>query len=217
MKKTILIGLVLALTGAVAATALAASDRGTDKQPIVRIFEDGAPGDLAEMGTAKLIRRDDGLKATAQVSGLEPGGVYTFWWVVVPTGQTFPDRSFVAHGGGKVVGSNGKATVRMNAELGQPSIQGFLLVDCVQDVVFEACFRPLDFDLGTAEVHVEIAYHGQAEAIGDDLDTALGDFWTGTACPDNGGNNPGSDIIGGESNPGQPHCPVSLVAIYPSS
>lgn len=205
MRKTILIGLVLALAGAGTAAVLAASDRGTDKQPIVRIFEDGAPGDLAEIGTAKLIRRDDGLKATAQVSGLTPGGVYTFWWVVIPADGVFPDNAFVAHGGGKVVGSNGKATERMKAGFGQSSIEGFLIP-----------FQDLDFDLATAEVHVEIAYHGQAAGIGDDLEKALGDFWTGTACPDNG-NNPGSDIGPGESNPGQPHCPVSLVAIYPSS
>lgn len=206
MRKVLTIAVVLALTGAGAATALATSDRGADKQPIVRIFDKGVAVDPPEEtgGSAKLIRRDDNLKATAIASGLEPGGVYTFWWVVIPADGSFPDNAFVAYGGGTVVGSNGKATQRMRAELGQSSIEGFLIE-----------FQDLDFDLATAEVHVEIAYHGQAADI-DDLDAALRDFWTGTACPDNG-NNPDSEIGPGESNPLQPHCPVSLVAIYPSS
>lgn len=64
------------------------------------------------------------------------------------------------------------------------------------------------------------------EMHGDDLDKALGDFWTGTACPENATLNPGGQPVGNfdvvppkpaVSNQGQPHCPVSLVAIYPSS
>ena len=203
MKRSLVIlAAGVALIAATASVALARSDRGADKQDIVRIFDaDGNSTDGSEvLGSSKLIRRDDGLKATANVSGLTAGGVYTFWWVAIPDGGVFPDNAFVASGGGKVVGSNGKATARMSADSGQASIGGFLIP-----------FQPLDFDLTTAEVHVEIAYHGQAADI-DDVDEALGDFWSGPACPDNGNNPQGPGP--GESNPGQPHCPVSIVAIH---
>lgn len=208
MKKSLLIvTAVLALIAVTAGVALAGSDRGADKEPIVRIFDNGEPTDGSEvLGTSKLIRRDDGLKTTAKVSGLTAGGVYTFWWIVIPDGGVFPGDAFVALGGGKVISDNGKATIRMNADLGQESIEGFLIP-----------FPPLDFDLATAEVHVEIAYHGLADDI-DDVDEALGNFWSGPACPDNG-NNPGGSPSGGPdgpavSNPEQPHCPVSIVAIH---
>ncbi len=207
----IVTAVVVALALLTAAVVFANGSDGTaDEQPIVRIFDSaGNPtaGDEV-LGESKLVRRDDGLKATAQVSGLTPDGVYTFWWVAIPEGGSFPDNAFVASGGGDVVGDSGKASAEMTAELGQSSIEGFLIP-----------FQPLDFDLATAEVHVEIAYHGQATAI-DDLDEALGNFWSGPACPDNG-LNPGGDPTGdpggagpGVSNPGQPHCPVSIVAIH---
>jgi len=80
--------------------------------------------------------------------------------------------------------------------------------------------------LASAEVHVEIAYHGQAADTGDELDVWLSDFWTGAACPlafdlDPGGSTDGVDPDG---NPdpnfnkiGQPHCPVAIVAIHNGS
>ncbi len=197
MKKASAIsGIIIVLVLAAATSVAVASNpgNGAETESIVRIF-DGDGNSLAGdevMGTSKLIRRDDGLNDTAHVSGLIPGGVYTFWWVVIPDGGTFPDNAFVAHGGARVAGQNGKATVRMTADAGQPSVTGFLID-----------FQPLDFDLGTAEVHVEIAYHGQAEDAGDDLGTWMSDFWTGTACP-----------AGGVQGETQPHCPVSIVAVH---
>ena len=175
----------------------------------------------AVVGKAKLIRRPDGLKATAKISGLMPGGVYTFWWVVGDAGYALPD-AFVADGGGKVIGSNGKTVVRMNAEVGQPGIHGFLdaLVSNAPPTTTDPFHPTFDLDPMTAEVHVEIAYHGQAADAGGDLGDWLSDFWTGDACPTGAsGHNPGG-TTGAHlelSNPGQPHCPVSYVAVFPGT
>jgi hypothetical protein len=118
------------------------------------------------------------------------------------TGWATPDDTFVAGSGSTVVGRSGIATVTMGARAGDESIEGFL-VD----------FGPLDQDLRTAEVHVEIAYHGQAEDAGDRLDLWRSDFWTGSACPEAFGLNPGG--IPGDFNPiGQPHCPVYITSVH---
>ncbi|NND01882.1 MAG: hypothetical protein HKN91_03770 [Acidimicrobiia bacterium] len=206
-RKTPLIAMaaVVAIVATVA-VAFAVSNQGADDQPIVRIFDSaGNATDGNEvLGNSELARSDNGLEATANVSGLTEGGIYTFWWVAIPAGGVFPDDAFVAGAGGEVVGESGEATANMTAESGQPSIDGFLIP-----------FQPLDFDLATAEVHVEIAYHGLAADTAD-VNKALSDFWTGPACPDNG-NNPGGFTTGDTpivSNPGQPHCPVSIVAIH---
>jgi len=202
MRRSIVILLVLSLSILAGTTALGATGSGVGEAPVIQIFDDagnalGAPHEV--VGVSRLIRRDDGLKATAKISGLIPGGVYTFWWVAIPEGGAFPLDAFVARGGGKVVGLNGNATVRMKAEYGQASIKGF-----VDDTSFP--FQPLTFDLAEAEVHVEIAYHGQASQAGDELDQWLSDFWTGSACP-----------AVGEQAETQPHCPVSFVAIHPGA
>lgn len=201
MRKTtatmIALAIVMMMVVSTGAAALATDANGNDTQPVERHFEpDGTPSDPAEpLGSSKLIRRDTGLKTTAHVEGLIPGGVYTFWWVVIQEGG-FPTDAFVANGGGTVVGANGKATVRMNADLGQPSITGFK-----PDGINELPFAPLHDPMG-ATVRVEIAYHGQTDDAGDDLDLWLSDFWTGTACPDPG------DV----NAVGQPHCPVYIAA-----
>lgn len=169
-----------------------ADANGTDRTDVMVEIGDGL-GDT--IGWSSLIRRDSGLKSTVQVNGLIPGGVYTFWWIAIQEGG-FPVDTFVANGGGAVVGSNGKATVRMRADLGDPSITGFK-----PNGVNELPFAPLHDPTG-ARVRVEIAYHGQAEDAGNDLALWLSDFWTGTACPTPGGMNAG----------GQPHCPVYIAA-----
>jgi hypothetical protein len=95
MKKIgIIIAIVLALGLLTASVAMARSNQGAEKQDIIQIFEVDEPdvgeaiADPPTVGKAKLIRREEGLKATAQVTGLKPGGVYTFWWLVGPQDST---------------------------------------------------------------------------------------------------------------------------------
>ena len=198
-KKAAILMTVLGLVVGITTTAVA--HEGADTADVIHFFDEaGEPIGPDVVGNAKLIRRDDGLKATAQVSGLEPGGVYTFWWVVGDF-AVFPDV-FVALGNSIVVAPNGKATVNMSADLGDPSISGF--IDGTT-----APFRPtLAYDLKSVEVHIEVAYHGQV----DDPDYTSQwqqDFWTGAdgLCP----------IEGSTQAASQPHCPVSHAAIFAGS
>lgn len=164
---------------------------------------DGTPANHT-LGSSTLTRGDDRLWAKVAVDGLRPGGVYTFWWVIIPAGGSFPDDAFVAGEGGRIIGRNGQATAVLTAKAGDASIAGFHLP-----------FNPLDFDLGTAEVHVEVAYHGQAEDAGSNLSTWMSDFWTGTACPNSFDLNADYVGVGTDVNVGdQPHCPVYIAAIH---
>lgn len=178
--------------------------------PVNQIFDDaGAPVGPTPSGRSLLITREDSLRATTSFKGLKPGGVYTFWWVIIPSGGGFPADAFVAGAGGTVVGNNGRAFANMSARKGDGSITGFLIP-----------FQPLDFDLRTAEIHVELAYHGQASDAAGELGVWLSDFWSGSACPGAHGNNPyaAPALAGvGVVNPDQPHCPVSYAAVHPGS
>ncbi len=193
----------------------APSAPGVDIQPIEQIFDSaGNSIDGGVVGTSKLFRHDTRMMAIANLAGLNPGGLYTFWWVVIPEGSTtHPHASFIAKGGDAVIGRNGRANVTMNAESDQQSIEGFPFLAtvggpdnglCDENLEPPPCFRPLDFDISTAEVHVEVAYHGQlSEMTDEEAEMAAGDFWTGPACPSVG-----------EQSETQPHCPVSFVAIH---
>ena len=214
MRKIVtILAAVLALAMLTASVAVAGNGRGVEKLDIVQVFDDGVfnpppfpTGDVT--GTVKLIRRDDGLKATVHASGLTPGGVYTFWWIVGDAPVSPPDF-FAALGGSKVVGQSGKATIHMNAEAGQEGIKNF-----VGDGTTAPFHDTFDLDPLTTPVHVEIAYHGQAEDANGDLGTWMSDFWTGTACPIEGPAGPHNPVgtADPKNGPGQPHCPVSYIA-----
>ena len=195
------IGLLAASLLAVPATATAHDETSGTKRgpslsfsPIVQEwdFDGNAMENPPRVGWSVLLRRNRRLDALAQIRGLKPGGVYTFWWVVVQEDGTFPDDIFLAGGAARVVNEKGRTTVHMKARLGQDSIEGFM-----PDGVNELQFAPLSDTRGSI-VRIEIAYHGQAKDAGGDLDVWLGDFWTGTACPPDTPN----------PNPTQPHCPI---------
>jgi len=167
------------------------------------ISQPDAPDPTTEnIGWSRLERDGSGLRAKLLVRGLQPGGVYTFWWVVPQTftdggDPVIPDGVFVAYGNAVVVGDSGMAFVEMRARRGQHGIEGF---PPIGDAEWDHLRDPLN-----AVVRVEIAYHGQAEdADKDELETWTSDFWTGTACPETGDLNAG----------GQPHCPVYLAATH---
>ena len=175
-------------------------DDHVDRQPLVVEFAGASDFTTAtavgdQLGWSQLRRDGDGLGAVVHAEGLEPGGVFTFWWVVVQDDATFPDDIFVALGAGAVVGQNGKATAFMSAETGDASIVGL-------PALGGALFGDLTDPEG-ALVRVEVAYHGPVDEAGDDLDQWLTDFWTGSACPTEGVN-----------AAGQPHCPVYFAGTH---
>lgn len=187
-------------------TVVAASPQGPqannnrDRQPFVVEF-DGA-SDFSDatavgehLGWAQLKRDADGLKAVVHVSGLKPGAVFTFWWVGVQDDATFPDDIFVALGGSAIIGSNGRTTVHLSADKGDASLAG---APFMGGALFGDLRDPL-----TALVRVEMAYHGQVEDAGDEIDLWRSNFWSGSACPD-----------GGLNDFGQPHCPVYIASTH---
>jgi len=186
-------------SSAIVTTPSLAMTDNRNRQPLVVEFAGAsdftdATTEGDELGWSQLKRDADDLKAVVHADGLKPGGVFTFWWVVVQ-GPSFPDDIFVAHGAGAIIGQNGKATVHMSAEKGDPSIVGL-------PALGGALFGDL-VDPENALVRVEVAYHGQVEDAGDDLDQWLSDFWSGSVCPQEG------------LNPaGQPHCPVYFAATH---
>ncbi len=198
--KRMMMRLILAVVMTVATAGVAAAaDKSTtgrvDFQPIVQEWNsDGTPNaDQPTVGWSLLRRTPDGLKAMARVAGLEPGGVYTFWWVVVQRDGAFPSDIFLAYGASAVANDQGRANARMSATLGQPGIEGFI-PDGINEIPFASLDEPL-----TATVRIEIAYHGQADEAGDgELAQWMSDFWTGSACPPATPN----------PNPNQPHCPI---------
>lgn len=199
LRRALLIGLVMAL--AIPSTALAHDAERQDRpvRTVAAVIQewnlDGTSSETTPtLGASRLTRRADGLESEVRMRGLMPGGVYTFWWVVVQRDGTFPDDIFVALGGSVIVSRSGRVVEQMRAELGQESITGFS-PDGVNEIVFAQLHDPLD-----STVRIEIAYHGQAADAGDDLAVWLSDFWTGSACP---------GPIGS-----QPHCPVFYAATH---
>jgi len=208
-KIVTIIAAVLALAMLTASVAVAGSERGAEKQDVVQDFDGNGNPTAVTVGKAQLIRRADGIKATADVSGLTPGGVYTFWWVI--PSATHPVDSFVALGGSKIVGQNGKATARMTANVGDPSIEGFF--DHLAPLnAFPIGSALADFDAGMLDdtIRVEVAYHGQADQAADAEELALwkSDFWTGQTgvCADLS--------VPTFANTGQPFCPVTHAAVF---
>ncbi|MEN8041500.1 MAG: hypothetical protein ABFR95_08350 [Actinomycetota bacterium] len=201
--------MMLATLPAVAAEADQGEATAVSTEPLIQHFDMDGNLDGSIVGWTTLVRRSDNLTAVAHATDLKPGGVYSFWWVVLPPGGAAPDDAFAASGGSAIVGESGGATLVMQAQTGDESIEGFP----PPALAFLGDLEPLDFDLATAEVHVEIAYHGQAVDAGDQLDAWRADFWTGTACPEAFGLNPGG--IPGDFNPiGQPHCPTYITSIH---
>jgi hypothetical protein len=217
-RASIITVIVLAMIMATASIAIAkSSNHGVEKQKIVQEFdsETGDPVDSPRsFGQVQLTRSDDGVDASVKVYGLEPGGVYTFWWVI--PSLTHPVDSFAALGGSKIVGQNGKATVRMTANINDPSVDGFFdhlspLEPDIIELPDGASFVPLTSDLLDDKIRIEVAYHGNVDSGEYNPQWEL-DFWTGEAgvCPD------ASDLAERPTpilaSTGQPHCPTFYAA-----
>jgi hypothetical protein len=183
MKRTsIIASLVIALLLATASVALA----GTTKTR-TPIYDNASGTEGNEVGWTQLHRDDDGLKATVKTSGLMPGGVYTFWWVTVPTGDPM-EGVFVDLLGSTIVGQNGKATVHGSVAVGTPSIS----IPFDSFLTFVPMANPEE-----AVVRVEVAYHGQADSDNFSDDWVL-DFWTGE-----------ESLCSAFPGPGFNHCPIA--------
>jgi len=178
------------------------ANAGNDAADVLREFSasDAPDPGIDNLGQSRLSRSSDGLKAKVTVHNLEPGGVYTFWWVVpqdfTDGAPVIPGGVFVAYGAARVIGNGGTAVVNMHASTGQAGIEGFPPLGGAE-------WKSLDDPLNSI-VRIEIAYHGQISQAGGDISQWRTDFWTGSACPGAGATNLA----------GQPHCPVYLAATH---
>src|SRR5260370_1629194 len=64
----------------------------------VKLFANGAV-----VGSAKLVRNDNGITCVIHTSGLVPGDVYSVWWVL-------PDELLTLNATGGIAGDDGTAT-----------------------------------------------------------------------------------------------------------
>lgn len=130
----------------------------------------------AETGWSQLHRTERGLRATVHTSGLEPGGAYTIWWVVLDPSSDDPIL-YVDHLAGFVAGPNGKQTVHSSTAVGDVGIDISEPLDVPGPVHVGEDLTADEAMNGLVEYH--IVYHGQADTAGDDLDLWLSNFWSG--------------------------------------
>ncbi len=108
---------------------------GHSNSPVLTV----PPPQPSVVGSSTLVRTDNGLSATLETTGLEPGHVVTLWWVVFndPDGceagfpgisQCGPADAHAGRGGvspmhaaGRVVGENGTAKYGAHARVGDTS------------------------------------------------------------------------------------------------
>ncbi len=135
IRRTIVLGLTLALALITAAPAHAAPPRmetthvGWHMQAQML---DGKPAGAIEGATARLVATDAGASVILRTHGLEPGHAYTLWYVVINNPEacagtpcTGPDillnpqvDAQVTFGAGTVTGNSGRATFAAHMPVG---------------------------------------------------------------------------------------------------
>ena len=70
-----------------------------------------AIGTLTVVGSADLVRNNNGITCVIHTSGLVPGDAYSVWWVI-------PDESLVFNATGGIAGGDGTATFAGHASTG---------------------------------------------------------------------------------------------------
>lgn len=63
------------------------------------------------VGSAELVRNNNGITCVIHTSGLVPGDAYSVWWVM-------PDESLIYNASGGIAGSDGTATFAGHASIG---------------------------------------------------------------------------------------------------
>jgi len=63
------------------------------------------------VGSAQLVRNNNGIVCTIHTSGLVPGDVYSVWWVM-------PEESLIYNASGGIAGADGTATFAGHASVG---------------------------------------------------------------------------------------------------
>jgi hypothetical protein len=110
MKRRRVLVLLVAVMSLLLTAALPATATPAQKTDGFEAFSNGS---AHVHGTPTLLRNSSGVSLNLKVTGLEPGFVYSVWWIVTePEGNCDPsdDEFFVVNATGGVVGASGKAT-----------------------------------------------------------------------------------------------------------
>lgn len=96
-------GLLLGLATLLSAQSPAAADHDFAS---VKLISTGAG-----VGSAELVRNNNGITCVIHTSGLVPGDAYSVWWVM-------PDEALIYNASGGIAGSDGTATFAGHASIG---------------------------------------------------------------------------------------------------
>ena len=97
------VGLSLAIATLLSAQSPNAADHDFAKVKVIGVG--------TVVGSADLVRNDNGVTCTIHTSGLVPGDAYSVWWVI-------PDESLIYNASGGLAGSDGTATFAGHASTG---------------------------------------------------------------------------------------------------
>ena len=126
--------------------------------------------DGSVIGSSKLIRKDEGIKANLIADSLEPGA-YSFWWIITNNPGGADEQRSVLWAAGQVVKANGKINIKARLNVGETP--GMVLSG-----------NGLTNPFG-AKVELLAKYHGPASDNPDDLEQQLTtpNFGCEDSCP----------------------------------
>lgn len=118
MKRLFLAALAVTLVSGVAVALRAQSPNAADQDfAPVKMISNGAV-----VGSAHLVRNDNGITCIINTSGLVPGDAYSVWWVI-------PDESLILNAAGGLAGGDGTANFAGHLSTGAiPPTDGSVVV-----------------------------------------------------------------------------------------
>lgn len=113
MKKSFLLSSALLLLFVIAISVGAQNPNAADQDfaPVKTITTNSIV-----VGSAQLVRNDNGITCIIHTSGLVPGDAYSVWWVITDDGPKMASLTFNATGG--LAGDDGTATFAGHASTG---------------------------------------------------------------------------------------------------
>lgn len=152
-----------------------------DSEALVETFtRNGLYETVEVVGESELERKEDEIEIEIETSALVPGGVYSFWWVLLNDPENGSGLS-VLWATGAIADEDGEIEVEVELKVGPEGIEGNPMVGSVYDfLVGDGLTNPFG-----ARVEIQIVYHGQEEeAPKAELNDWLTTFWIGdpTVC-----------------------------------
>ena len=172
-RLTVLCCCVALVTLALAGTVSSQSDESGNVKTAISPVHSIASGAVVPAAGASLARNNNGVFGTISTSGLTPGHVITFWWVIYNNPEycaaapscTPPDLNNPAvngslqYGGGTIADAGGRASV--SGYLAEGDNSGFYLNPMFPNMPNPS---PGIVDTKTAKIHLAVRSHGLPNA-----------------------------------------------------